>query len=144
MLAGTFTALIAFIWLYHVPAKLAAIEEKQNDDAPAFSDFFGNMTEQIANIKKAANPEPEEAVDPAPTGVAANNAAGLEWTPYTASDERRVATTTGVENGFSFASTTASSAPTGVTQDPVITSRPIRIVTVSAAASGTASSTNGQ
>ncbi len=60
-IAGTFTAAIFVVWLYHMPARNALFTAKETDSsAPGFSQFFNEFGNQASAIKSSFNQDTEE------------------------------------------------------------------------------------
>lgn len=131
-IAGTFTAIVFSIWVYHFPSKIAALTDSTQSDkgeeSPAFTDFFGEIKDQIATLNEATDGDlVESATSSVDLATSTSN-----WQEYfnSATSTEEIATgTTDVtaSNTASFIETSAST--TSTTSAEVF--RPIRIVTTS-------------
>lgn len=56
-IAGTFTAVIFVVWLYHMPARISAISNKSSDDksSASFSQLFSEVKSQASTIKASVS-----------------------------------------------------------------------------------------
>lgn len=57
--ASVFTAMVFTVWLYHAPARYAAIEAQNLDtvanQSPGFSELLGNLKEAASSLKETIN-----------------------------------------------------------------------------------------
>ncbi len=134
-IAGMFTAIVFSIWVYHFPSKIAALTDSTQSDkgegSPAFTDFFGEIKDQIATLNEATDGNP---VDSATSSVdlATSTSNWQEYfNPATSTAEMATGTSSVAASSTAFLiETSTSSVPTSPTTS-IEVFRPIRIVTTS-------------
>ncbi|MEN9922276.1 MAG: hypothetical protein RL097_553 [Candidatus Parcubacteria bacterium] len=127
-IAGTFTALVFSVWLYHFPNKISSLTEfsqsNKNKNTAEFTDFFGQVKDQIATLNEAT--ENEVATT---TSAANENDWRKEYTVATSSVELFTTASTTMLASSTLLQEEISSSTVAATSTPAI--RPIRIVTTS-------------
>lgn len=128
-IAGTFTALVFSVWLYHFPNKITSLTEfsqsNKNENTAEFTDFFGQVKDQIATLNEATGDE----VAATTTSVANENDWRKEYTVATSSVELFTTASTTMLASSTLLQEEISSSTVAATSTPTI--RPIRIVTTS-------------
>ncbi|MCA9355395.1 hypothetical protein KC865_02480 [Candidatus Kaiserbacteria bacterium] len=135
-IAGSFTAVVFMVWLYHMPARNAALVELQNDDSsPGFFKMFQGVEGQISAVKEAVKGEAE----PVSEGTLRNAERKIENEPafygFIEASSSVATTTTSTYSGTTSDATDSSTSSVGINETkttPTVVSPPreVRIVTV--------------
>lgn len=132
--AGGVTALIALVWLYHVPQQAAPIAQPGAERTQAFSQFLSEAGSQLSAVREAFSGRASGTVVTGATTSSAVNLSELREVSSTSdqtnqpADQRHtpVATT---PIATAATSATTSRAP-GVSRETAVEPRSVRIITI--------------
>ena len=127
--AGVFTAVVAFVWVYHVPTKFAALNEQRqmtahDTEGPSFSQLFGGMREQVAAVRDAFSADETEDTPVVDTAAEPTVPAYTAATPPATTIERTASSSIATSTPASLATSTATTSTAA--SEP----RPVRIIAV--------------
>lgn len=143
--AGGLTALVALVWLYHVPQQAAPITQEGAASSQAFSQFVSEAGSQLSAVREVFSGRASgTAAIEATTSTEADLSKLMEGATTSEPTSRPANPNQLVTSSDATATTTTgmtSSHASGAPADPATEPRPVRIMTVPAQRDTSASTT---